>query len=130
MERTISELCNAFGEYSRKAARIRDKGDQLAQVTSSYAEYEDINKSLSEAMMGFSSCMSIISDYGDVRVQNVDKKVVNGLAQYENVCKRAKEDVKQIYSVRDKELTRKRQLDKLREKNPRNRQQIVCGLLI
>lgn len=128
MERTVAEFCNAFGEYSRKAARIRDKGDQLAQATVTYAEYEDINTSLSNALAGFSNCMSLIGDYGDVRVHNIDKRVVSDLGRYEGICKHAKEEVKQIYYVRDRELARKRQLDRLRERNPRNRQQIVGEL--
>lgn len=72
--------------------------------------------------------MSLISDYGDVRVKNIDKKVVEGLGKYEAICKHAKDDVKQIYFSRDRELARKRQLDRLRERNPRNRQQIVRKL--
>lgn len=69
--------------------------------------------------------MSTISDYGDMRVQNIDSKVVNGFAQYENICKHSKEEVKQIYNARDKELAKKKQLDRIRERNPRNKQQIV-----
>lgn len=74
--------------------------------------------------------MSSISDYGDVRVKNIDKKVVDGLSKYESICKHAKEEVKQIYFARDRELARKRQLDRLRERNPRNRQQIVSRMVI
>lgn len=121
----MADLCNSCGVYSRKAARIRDKGDQLAQATITFAEYEDINKSLSNALAGFSNSMSSISDYGDIRVRNIDKKVVDGFAKYESICKHAKDEVKQIYCARDRELARKRQLDRLRERNPRNRQQIV-----
>lgn len=125
VERSVAEFCNAFGDYSRKAARIRDKGDQLAQAALTCAEYEDVSKSLSNGLAGFSNCMSSISDYGDVRVKNIDAKVVNGLTKYESICKHVKEEVKQIYHARDRELARKRQLDRLRERNPRNRQQIV-----
>lgn len=125
IERNTAELCHVFGEYSRKAARVRDKGDEIARVTISYAEYEDINKSLSNGLASFSSCMSTISDYGDIRVQNINSKVVSGFAQYENICKHSKEEVKQLYNARDKELARKKQLDRIRERNPRSRTQIV-----
>lgn len=69
--------------------------------------------------------MSSVSDYGDIRVKSIDKKVVDGFMRYQNICKHAKEEVKQIYYARDRELNKKRQLDRLRERAPRNRQQIV-----
>lgn len=125
VERNTAELCHVFGEYSRKAARLRDKGDELARVTVTYAEYEDINKSLSNGLYNFSNCMSTIGDYGDMRVQNIDSKVISGLSRYETICKHAKDEVKQIYAAREKEMQRKKQLDRIRERNPRNRQLVV-----
>lgn len=125
VEKYAAELCHAFGAFSRKAARIRDKGDELAKVSLCYAEAEEINGSLSEALANFASSMSILSDYGDLRVQNIDNKVVNELTQYENICKHSKNEVRQIFAARDKELTKRRQLDRIRDRNPRNRQQIL-----
>ncbi|XP_022914278.2 CBY1-interacting BAR domain-containing protein 1 isoform X1 [Onthophagus taurus] len=125
VEKNISELCSVFSGYSRKVARIRDKGDELSKVIVAYAETEDINKSLSNGLINFATQISSISDYGDVRTQNIDQKVVNEFSQYENICKHAKDEVKQIYAARTKEISRKRQLDRAKERNPRNRQQIV-----
>ncbi|XP_072396704.1 CBY1-interacting BAR domain-containing protein 1 isoform X1 [Diabrotica undecimpunctata] len=69
--------------------------------------------------------MSQISDYEDVRVQGIDIKVVSQFMKYENICKQAKDEVKDIYTARDKEVSKKRYLDRIRERNPRNRQQII-----
>lgn len=47
------------------------------------------------------------------------------LSQYEDICKHAKEEVKNTFTARSQELARRKHLDRVREKNPRNRQQIV-----
>ncbi|EFA03352.2 CBY1-interacting BAR domain-containing protein 1 isoform X1 [Tribolium castaneum] len=125
VERTIGELCHVFGQYSRKAARLRDKGDEIAKVTLEHAEAEQLNRSLSLALENFADCISLLSSYGDLRVQNLDSKVIKEFARYEDICKHAKDEVKQIYNAREKEIARKRQLDRIKERNPRNRQQII-----
>lgn len=64
----------------------------------------------------------------DAQVQRLDSKVVSELSQYEDICKHAKEEVKHTSMARSQELARKKHLDRVREKNPRNRQQIVSFL--
>lgn len=61
----------------------------------------------------------------DAKVQRFDAKIISPLSQYATICKHARDDVKNTFTARDKELTRKRHLDRLRERNPRNRQMIV-----
>lgn len=124
-ERTIAELCQAFAQYSRKVARVRDAGDELSKTIQNYSLNETFNSSLCEGLDNFTVLLSTVNDYGDLRVQNIDNKIVKELAKYEDICKHVKDDMKQIFNARDKEINRKRQLDKIREKTPRNRQQIV-----
>jgi len=50
--------------------------------------------------------------------------VVRELSRYEDVCRKAKEEVKDVFGARERELQRKKQLDRIRDRNPRNRQQI------
>jgi len=68
--------------------------------------------------------------YRDAQVQRLDSKVVSELSQYEDICKHAKEEVKHTTVARSHELARKKHLDRVREKNPRNRQQIVSFLKV
>jgi len=68
--------------------------------------------------------------YRDAQVQRLDSKVVSELSQYEDICKHAKEEVKHTSAARSQELARKKHLDRVREKNPRNRQQIVSFLKV
>lgn len=121
----MGEFCNTFAQYCRKTARLRDKGDELAKVVLNYAESENINKSLAMGLESFAESLSTISDYGDNRVQMLDSKVINEFSRYEDICKHVKEEVKDIYIAREREMNKKRQLDRIKDRNPRNRQQIV-----
>ncbi|XP_076669185.1 CBY1 interacting BAR domain containing protein Fam92 isoform X4 [Andrena cerasifolii] len=124
VEKHFAELCTAFATYTRKAARLRDKGDEVAKVIQAYAQSETVNRSLATGLTNFSATLSVISDYRDAEVQRFDAKIIAPLSQYAMICKHARDDVKNTFSARDKELTRKRHLDRLRERNPRNRQMI------
>ncbi|XP_011632122.1 protein FAM92A isoform X3 [Pogonomyrmex barbatus] len=124
VERHFAELCTIFAAFTRKAARLRDKGDELAKVIQTYADSEVINRSLSTGLTNFSATLSVIGDYRDAQVQRLDAKVIAPLSQYAMICKHARDDVKNTFAARDRELTRRRHLDKVRERNPRNRQMI------
>lgn len=124
VEKHFAELCTTFAAYTRKAARLRDKGDEIAKIIQTYAQSETINRSLSNGLANFSATLSVIGDYRDAKVQRFDAKIVSPLSQYATICKHARDDVKNTFTTRDKELTRKRHLDRLRERNPRNRQMI------
>ncbi|CAK9831170.1 CBY1-interacting BAR domain-containing protein 1 [Anthophora retusa] len=124
VEKHFAELCTTFAAYTRKAARLRDKGDEVAKVIQTYAQSETINRSLSTGLTNFSQTLSTIGDYRDAKVQRFDAKIIAPLSQYATICKHARDDVKSTFTARDKELTRKRHLDRLRERNPRNRQMI------
>lgn len=63
--------------------------------------------------------------FRDAGVQRLDSKVIAPLSQYATICKHARDDVRNTFAARDRELTRRRHLDKVRERNPRNRQMIV-----
>ncbi|XP_076750771.1 CBY1 interacting BAR domain containing protein Fam92 isoform X2 [Xylocopa sonorina] len=124
VEKHFAELCTSFAAYIRKAARLRDKGDEIAKVIQTYAQSETINRSLSNGLINFSTTLSVIGDYRDAKVQRFDAKITAPLSQYATICKHARDDVKSTFTARDKELTRKRHLDRLRERNPRNKQMI------
>ncbi|KAK2587102.1 hypothetical protein KPH14_002868 [Odynerus spinipes] len=124
VEKHFAELCTIFAAFTRKAARLRDKNDDVAKTIHTYAESEMINRSLSNGLLNFSATLSAIGDYRDAQVQRLDAKVVAPLSQYSTICKHARDDVKNTFAARDKELTKRKQLDKVRERNPRNRQMI------
>ncbi|EZA48690.1 hypothetical protein X777_13196 [Ooceraea biroi] len=124
VEKHFAELCTIFAAFTRKAARLRDKSDELAKVIQVYGDSETINRSMSTGLANFSATLSVVGDYRDAEVQRLDAKVIAPLSQYAIICKHARDDVKNTFAARDREFTRRRQLDKVRERNPRNRQMI------
>ncbi|XP_047109494.1 CBY1-interacting BAR domain-containing protein 1 isoform X3 [Schistocerca piceifrons] len=124
VEKHFADLCAVFAEYTRKNASVRNKNDDLAQSLQNYAQSENVNKSMKNGLLEFSQTLSFVSDYRDAKVKRLEKKVVEELSAYDGICKHAKETVKNSLSVRDRELARRKQLDRVRERNPHNRQQI------
>ncbi|XP_059049874.1 CBY1-interacting BAR domain-containing protein 1 isoform X2 [Achroia grisella] len=123
VEKNFGVLCVAFGDYSRKTARLRDMGDELTKVLKDYANNEIVNKSLSTGLDNLSMTLTAIEEYRNCEVQRLEAKVVGELCQYEAICKHAREELKHTMNVREKELARKKVLDKAKERQPFNRQQ-------
>ncbi|XP_014362133.2 protein FAM92A isoform X1 [Papilio machaon] len=125
VEKNFGDLCVAFGDYARKTARVRDMGDELAKVIKDYANNEIVNKSLSSGLDNLSITLTAIEEYRNCEVQRLEAKVVGELCQYETICKHAREELKHTMNVREKEMARKKVLDKARERQPFNRQQVT-----
>ncbi|XP_026757359.2 CBY1-interacting BAR domain-containing protein 1 isoform X2 [Galleria mellonella] len=125
VEKNFGELCVAFGDYTRKTARLRDMGDELTKVLKDYANNEIVNKSLSTGLENLSITLTAIEEYRNCEVQRLEAKVVGELCQYEAICKHAREELKHTMNVREKELARKKVLDKAKERQPFNRQQVT-----
>ncbi|XP_045511752.1 protein FAM92A [Colias croceus] len=125
VEKNFGELCVGFGDYTRKTARLRDMGDELAKIIKEYANNELVNKSLSAGLDNLSLTLTAIEEYRNCAVQRLEAKVIGELSQYENICKHAREELKHTMSVREKEMARKKVLDKARERQPFNRQQVT-----
>ncbi|XP_035680097.1 protein FAM92A-like isoform X3 [Branchiostoma floridae] len=87
-EQHFGTLCQEFAGFSRKTAKLRDKGDELAKALLTYAEAE--GQSLKSGVTGFAETISAIQDYRQAEVQRLDAKVVQPLTLYGNTCKHAK----------------------------------------
>ncbi|XP_014215410.2 protein FAM92A [Copidosoma floridanum] len=124
LEKHFAEFCTVFAAYARKAARLRDKNDEVAKTIQTYANAEDVNRSMSMCLVNFASTLSVVGDYRDAKVQRLNANVIAPLSQYQNTCKRARENVKTTFAARDEELKRKKLLEKVREENPKNQQRI------
>ncbi|GLH02366.1 Uncharacterized protein GBIM_08397 [Gryllus bimaculatus] len=129
VEKHFAELCTCLGAYTRKAAGLRDKNDALAKAVYNYSEAEHVNKGLKNCLLEFSKTLESVGDYRDVEIQRIESNVISELSQYEKLCKHAKEEVKNTLAARDRENARRKQLDRLRERNPRNRPQIVSFII-
>ncbi|XP_023947333.2 CBY1-interacting BAR domain-containing protein 1-A [Bicyclus anynana] len=125
VEKNFGELCVGFGDYTRKTAKLRDMGDELAKILKEYANNEIVNKSLSTGLDNLSITLTAIEEYRNCEVQRLEAKVMGELCQYESICKHAREELKHTMNVREKEMARKKVLDKAKERQPFNRQQVT-----
>ncbi|CAH1270386.1 FAM92A [Branchiostoma lanceolatum] len=122
-EQHFGTLCQEFAGFSRKTAKLRDKGDELAKALLTYAEAE--GQSLKSGVTGFAETISAIQDYRQAEVQRLEAKVVQPLTMYGNTCKHAKEDLKKSQTARGKEQQQQQRLEKARQKNPSDRHTIA-----
>ncbi|XP_064874144.1 CBY1-interacting BAR domain-containing protein 1 isoform X2 [Oncorhynchus nerka] len=106
-EKHFGEMCQLFAAYVRKTARLRDKADLLVREISIYAETETPN--LQRGMKQFADNLAKVQDY-----------------------RQAEEDLKTSQSARNRESKQMQQLERMRQRNPSDRQIIsqvgVCLL--
>uniref|UniRef100_A0A8C7X8E7 CBY1 interacting BAR domain containing 1 n=1 Tax=Oryzias sinensis TaxID=183150 RepID=A0A8C7X8E7_9TELE len=123
VEKHFGEMCQLFAAYTRKTARLRDKGDLLVQQIAVHADTE--TPDLKRGMKEFADHLAKIQDYRHAQVKRLEAKVVEPLKTYGAVVIRKREDVKMTQSAIDKEAKQEAQLEKTRLKNPSDRQIIA-----
>lgn len=122
IEKHYAQICQDFAAYTRKTARLRDKGDDLAKDLLTYAESEA--QSTKAALTAFAECISSIQDFSQAKVDRLESKVVQPLSLYGTQCKHTREDLKSSFAARDRELNQQKKLDRVRQKKPGDRHQI------
>ncbi|KAH8319020.1 hypothetical protein KR067_004092 [Drosophila pandora] len=115
-ERHLMEMCSSFALVTRKMAKYRDSFDELAKGVKSYADDEEINESLCQGLKSFTNAVTLISDYMDINVHRLEQKIVNELAQFEQLCKSTRDNLRLAVIARDKEVLRQRQMLELKSK--------------
>lgn len=126
-------------------SRYRDSFDELAKGVKSYADDEEINESLCQGLKSFTNAVTLISDYMDINVHRLEQKVhtyilnstilkinqyfhfqiVNELAQFEQLCKSTRDNLRLAVIARDKEVLRQRQMLELKSKFSANNVRIL-----
>ncbi|XP_062384836.1 CBY1-interacting BAR domain-containing protein 1 [Sardina pilchardus] len=119
-EKHFGEMCQLFAGYVRKTARLRDKADLLVREVNLYAETETPN--LKSGLKHFANQLSQIQDYRQAEVERLEAKVIEPLKGYGTVLKLKREDLKTTQNARDREAKQMRQLERMRQRNPSDRQ--------
>ncbi|XP_065148856.1 CBY1-interacting BAR domain-containing protein 1 [Paramisgurnus dabryanus] len=120
VEKHFGNLCQLFAAYVRKTARLRDKADLLVKEVSLYADTETPN--LKCGLKDFADDLAKIQDYRHAEVERLEVKVVEPLKAYGNIVKTKREDLKLTQTARNREAKQMQQLEKMRQKNPSDRQ--------
>ncbi|XP_051729470.1 CBY1-interacting BAR domain-containing protein 1 isoform X1 [Ctenopharyngodon idella] len=126
VEKHFGDLCQLFAAYVRKTARLRDKADLLVKEVSLYADTETPN--LKCGLKSFADQLAKIQDYRQAEVERLEVKVIEPLKAYGNIVKTKREDLKQTQTARNREAKQMQQLEKMRQRNPSDRQ-IIVGLV-
>ncbi|XP_055891366.1 CBY1-interacting BAR domain-containing protein 1-like [Biomphalaria glabrata] len=127
IEQHLSQLCSLASSYTRKTAKLRDKGDLIAKEFLEFSEYEKWNPSLSAGMAKFAENVSAVQDYREAEIKRLEVKIISPLVHYGLLCKQTKNDLKSAFSAIDAEVTQKKKLETIKSKNPGDRLKILMS---
>ncbi|XP_047502341.1 LOW QUALITY PROTEIN: CBY1-interacting BAR domain-containing protein 1-like [Penaeus chinensis] len=127
VEKHFGQICTSLGAYTRKTARLRDKGDEVSTALLRYGEVENLNKSLRSSLCETADTLAAVQDFRNVEVERLESRVVGELALYEGGCKSAREELKRSFNTRQQEMNHRRNLERAKSRHPQNRQQIAIA---
>uniref|UniRef100_T1HDW6 BAR domain-containing protein n=1 Tax=Rhodnius prolixus TaxID=13249 RepID=T1HDW6_RHOPR len=113
-EEKLASLCTVFGTYFQKICRLRDAGDDIASTVFKYGTEEVINKTVKINLVKFAESMATIGDLGESRISVIEQNVVKPFLQYSTLCRNAKNEVRNLLSAKENELSRRRHLIKIK----------------
>ncbi|BES89700.1 DUF1208 [Nesidiocoris tenuis] len=119
-EDAMASLCSAFSEFTRRSAKYRDSNDQIAVALNGYASKEQINLTLKNCLDGLAESLARLGDHRDHSTMFLEEQVMTSMIQYANLSRRAQAQIKEISSAKDRELSKRRQLTKIRQRFPQN----------
>ncbi|KAF5895224.1 protein FAM92B-like, partial [Clarias magur] len=122
-EKYMGQFCTLFAAYTRKTAKLRDKADALAQQINEYANAE--GPELRICLKNLSEDLAMVQDYRQAEVERLETRVVSPLKAYGNIVKTKRADLKRFSADRNREIKELQRLEKLRLKNPADRQSIA-----
>ncbi|KAG9269189.1 CBY1-interacting BAR domain-containing protein 1-like [Astyanax mexicanus] len=120
VEKHFGDLCQLFAGYVRKTARLRDKADLLVKEVSQYADTETPN--LKHGLKNFADQLAKIQDCRQAEVERLEAKVVEPLKTYGSVVKLKRTDLKLTQTAQNREAKQMRQLERMRQRHPSDRQ--------
>ncbi|XP_051580407.1 CBY1-interacting BAR domain-containing protein 2-like [Myxocyprinus asiaticus] len=121
-EKYLGQFCMLLASYTRKTAKLRDKADMLARQLHDYASTED--PELCICIKNFSEDLAMVQDYRQAEVERLETRVVTPLKAYGDIVKTKHADLKRFNADRNKELKELQRLDRIKQKNPADRQSI------
>ncbi|XP_048860970.1 CBY1-interacting BAR domain-containing protein 2-like [Brienomyrus brachyistius] len=129
MESTVSQaevhlgqLCMLLAAYTRRTAKLRDKADELVHQLNDFANTED--PELRTSLRILAEDLAMLQDYRQAQVERLETRVVTPLKAYGDIVKNKRADLKKFTNDRNRELKEIQRLERIRIKNPSDRQGI------
>ncbi|XP_072306546.1 CBY1-interacting BAR domain-containing protein 2-like [Eucyclogobius newberryi] len=121
-EKLLGQLCLVLAAYTRKTAGLRDKGDQLVGQLLDLSRSEDPELQL--GLKNLADDLAMVQDYRQAQVERMESRVVAPLKAYGDIVKSKRTELKKFNADRTRELKEIQKLEKIRLKNPVDRQSI------
>ncbi|XP_059485230.1 CBY1-interacting BAR domain-containing protein 1-A-like [Neocloeon triangulifer] len=126
-ERQMGDLCQTLGGYAKNYSKIRDQTDEVVMTLTRNTEAEEVNKSTNAGLQEFANSFSVIADNREIFLKRFESQILEPFSSIGAQCREVRESVKLSLAAKEKELTRKRNVEKIRQRNPRNRQKILMA---
>ncbi|XP_019908067.1 protein FAM92B isoform X2 [Esox lucius] len=121
-EKYLGQFCSLLASYTRKTAKLRDQADMLVRQLNDFSNTED--PELRTCLKNLAEDLAMVQDYRQAEIERLEAKVVTPLKAYGEIVKNKTADLKRFNSDRNRELKELQKLEKLRRKNPSDRQSI------
>uniref|UniRef100_A0A7N6ACN0 Family with sequence similarity 92 member B n=1 Tax=Anabas testudineus TaxID=64144 RepID=A0A7N6ACN0_ANATE len=122
-EKYLGDICSLLAAYTRKTAKLRDKADLLVVQLFDFSRTEDPELQIS--LKNLAEDLAMVQDYRQAQVERLETRVVAPLKAYGDIVKNKRAELKNLSTDLNKELKELQKLDKLRVRNPADRQSIA-----
>uniref|UniRef100_A0A667XAD3 CBY1 interacting BAR domain containing 2 n=1 Tax=Myripristis murdjan TaxID=586833 RepID=A0A667XAD3_9TELE len=122
-EKHLGRFCSLLASYTRKTAKLRDKGDLLVAQLFDFSSTED--PALRVGLKNLAEDLAMVQDYRQAQVERLETRVVAPLKAYGDIVKSKRADLKKFNADRNREMKELQKLGKIRLKNPADRQSIA-----
>ncbi|KAM7445994.1 hypothetical protein ABFA07_005606 [Porites harrisoni] len=121
-ERHFNTLLKDFAALSTGLVSLQEKGMKLSKSVDLYSDEE--YPSMKASLAGVSENIASLQDFLGAQAEFVHAKVSPPLSLSATNCKHAREYVKELNATREKEILKRKALDKVKTKEPRNKGKI------
>ncbi|XP_073232370.1 CBY1-interacting BAR domain-containing protein 1-like [Porites lutea] len=118
-ERHFNTLLKDFAALSTGLVSLQEKGMKLSKSVDLYSDEE--YPSMKASLAGVSENIASLQDFLGGQAEFVHAKVSPPLSLNATNCKHAREYVKELNATREKEILKRKALDKVKTKEPRNK---------
>ncbi|KAM8731696.1 CBY1-interacting BAR domain-containing protein 1-like [Acanthopagrus schlegelii] len=121
-EKYLGEICSLLASYTRKTAKLRDKADLLVAQLFDFSRTED--PEVQTGLRNLAEDLAMVQDYRQAQVERLETRVVSPLKSYGDVVKSKRADLKKFNTDLNRELKELQKVEKIRLRNPADRQSI------
>lgn len=121
-ERHFNTLLKDFAALSTGLVSLQEKGMKLSKSVDLYSDEE--YPSMKASLAGVSENIASLQDFLGAQAEFLHAKVSPPLSLNATNCKHAREYVKELNATREKEILKRKALDKVKTKEPRNKGKI------